>query len=279
VRARAAFWVAVGLVLAVNAAAMVGVLVNRSGTPEALLELDERELQLAAADQENSGRELVWILGDRRGRGLVQAEPWLDTERLAALGFDTSVEPAASGAERHYDRQSARAVFVALELEGPAFERALAQRVERLEAELAELREKGEAATEIELVERLIRVAPTQASRLFLVDADRDASALRARHPDRDRVAILRGLVGVRAIASGVEPARLEGRVLEIFPSALSVPPRWLPAIRDLSATPLAGRGAADGLTIFDAPPRYRVRVAFGRSCEPWIESIEPITP
>lgn len=277
-RFRAAFWAGAAVVLAVNAAALVGVLVNRSGGKEAVLELEERELQLLEAEQENSGRALVWILGDGRGNALYKEQEWLDSARLAALGFDTTVDPADPAAERHYRSQPARGVFVALELEGVAFERALARRIETLEAELAELREKGGSAQEIETLERLIRVAPEQASRLFIVDADRDADAIRARHPDRDSVAILRGVVRVRAVASGVEPARLEGRVVEIFPPTLSIPPRWLPVVRDLAEMPLAGRGASDGLTIFDEPPRFRVRVAFGRSYEPWIESIEPIT-
>jgi hypothetical protein len=271
------------VILAVSAGTLLGVLWNRTGTPDAVLELEERELIVLPAEREDSGRAMTWVIDGSRGLWLHSTPLWLDREKLGALGFDVSAEPAAPGAERHYQAQPPREVFVALELGGDASRENLARWQQRLEEEAART---GEAAPKAERraeIEREIAAAPGTVSRLALVDADRDAAALRARHPDREKVALLRAVLRVRWREDAPGPdlpekARVEGTLGTLSPPQLTVPPRLFAA---LEALPLEESGPQlfneERVALLGRPSRYRVRVVFGRSLEPWIESIEPL--
>ncbi len=280
---RLPLWAGLAVILAVSAGTLLGVLWNRTGTPDAVLELEERELILLPAEREDSGRTMTWIVDGSRGPWLHATPAWLDREKLGALGFDVSVDPLTPGAERHYQVQPPRAVFVALELGGDAYREYLAAWTKRLEEEAARAGGATPTAERRAEIERELAAAPGTASRLALVDADRDAAALRARHPDRQKVALLRAVLRVRwrEDAPGrdlPERARIEGTLSDLAPETLTVPPRLLAA---LEALPLLESGPqlfdADRVALLGRPSRYRVRVAFGRNHEPWIESIEPL--
>lgn len=287
---RLPLWAGLAVILAVSAGTLLGVLWNRTGTPDAVLVLEERELIVLPAERENSGRAMTWVLDGSRGSWLHATPPWLDREKLGALGFDASVDPEKPGAERHYRTRPPRAVFVALELGGDASRERLAGWQRRLEEEAARAGEAAPTAERRAEIEREIAAAPGTSSRLALVDADRDAAALRARHPDREKVALLRAVVRVRwsddapgpvlSRKARIEPekARIEGVISDLSAANLTVPPR-LHAV--LEALPLEESGPqlfnAEGVALLGRPSRYRARVVFGRSFEPWIESIEPL--
>lgn len=284
-RRRAAFWAGLAVILAVSGGTLLGVLWNRTGTPDAELELEERELILLPAERENSGRAMSWVIDGERGRWLSVTPPWLDRDRLAGLGFDTSVDAEADAAERHYRAQPARPVFVALELGGDGYRKYLAAWEERLRKEALGTDGKPPTPERLAEIERELATAPESASRLSLIDADRDRDALRARHPDRSKVAILRAVARIwwreptnPAEGGTPEPARIEGTLMELHPATLTVPPRLHAA---LEALPLEESGPqlfdADRVALLGRPSRYRVRVVVGRSLEPWIESIEPL--
>jgi hypothetical protein len=281
---RAAFWAGLAVILAVSGGTLLGVLWNRTGTPDAVLELEERELILLPAERENSGRAMTWVIDGERGQWFSASPPWLDRAKLAALGFDTSVDAEADDAERHYRAQPARPVFVALELGGDAFRKYLAAWEERLRKEAAGAEGELPSPERLEEIERELATAPESASRLAAVDADQDREALRARHPDRSKVAILRAVARIRWDRPGAgtdkppKPAQIEGTLRELQPGTLTVPPRLHAAFE---ALPLEESGPAlfdaDHIALLGRPSRYRVRVAFGRSLEPWIESLEPL--
>ncbi|MCU0225963.1 MAG: DUF4824 family protein [Acidobacteria bacterium] len=267
---RAAFWAGLAVILAVSGGTLLGVLWNRTGTPDAVLELEERELILLPAERENSGRAMAFVIEGER-QWFSASPPWLDRAKLAALGFDTSVDAEADDAEQHYRAQPRRQVFVALELGGDAFRKYLAEWEERLRKEAA-----GTEGTP---------PTPERLAEIEREDADRDREALRARHPDRSKVAILRAVARIRwdrpevtGIGKLPQSARIDGWIGELHPATLTVPPR-LHAM--LEALPLEESGPvlfnAERVALLGRPSRYRVRVAFGRSLEPWIESIEPL--
>jgi len=292
---RLPLWAGLAVILAVSGGTLFGVLWNRTGSPDAVLELEERELIVLPAERENSGRAMTWVLDGMRGPWLHASPTWLDRDKLAALGFDVGVAPQSPDAERHYQRQPARPVFVALELGGDASREYLAAWERRLREDAARTGEGAPSAQRKAEIERELATAPESASRLALVDADRDREALRARHPDRRRVAILRAVARVRWTGNGERPhgekakdgaegtepkeePRLEGSLMEFSPGMLTVPPRLLAA---LEALPLQESGPqlfdAERVALLGRPSRYRVRVVFGRSLEPWIEAIEPL--
>ncbi len=194
---RAAFWAGLAVILAVSGGTLLGVLWNRTGTPDAVLELEERELILLPAERENSGRAMAFVIEGER-QWFSASPPWLDRAKLAALGFDTSVDAEADDAEQHYRAQPRRQVFVALELGGDAFRKYLAEWEERLRKEAAGTEGTPPTPERLAEIERELATAPESASRLALIDADRDREALRARHPDRSKVAILRAVARIR---------------------------------------------------------------------------------
>ena len=75
---------AAGVVLTANAFVLAEVASNRSGAPDARVELTGRHLRLVAAGDENSGVSvrLVWRVPDT-----APDYPWLDAAKLAELGY------------------------------------------------------------------------------------------------------------------------------------------------------------------------------------------------
>ena len=115
-------WLGVGLILASNAVALAGVWYNRSGEPQAQLQLSEREIQLPydswLRGEENSGLrlQLAWRQADADWS-------WLDEAKLRELGF----------APNDLGRSAERPLWLVLELDGPSYRK----QVERAKAERA----------------------------------------------------------------------------------------------------------------------------------------------
>ena len=234
---------------------------NRAGEPEAEPVLTERELRLVPVGEGRRwavlrldwNRDLHW---DRKEPG------WLDGTKLAALGFDTRVPADDPRAPGFYGWQPPREVFLALEHDGPA-------------------------AAEAD------RVSPAgQATRsgLHAVDADLDGRALRARHPDRRRVLVVRGVVAAECRGHWYQATRtlsapfLRGRIQRLLVEEIQVP-RGKRAFLDALASgqaPPKGAGAAGRA---HEPPRtpgqaqrYTVLLRTGRRFEPWVAEVRPLT-
>ena len=260
-----------------NAVALGGALWNRSGEPEARMRLSERELQRVEgwyANRENSGLSLRlrWrVLVEEQARGDLYslrygfgggAPDWLDRAKMESLGFDTSVLAAYSErARRRYEKQLPREAVLVLELDGPAFRRALEITRERVERELAKPFAAGDKAAEER--RRVAREAldweTSRSSRLFVVDAGPDADALRAKYPDRARYAVVRG--EARPSATGTGAAKAAGHVDGVSVSTINVPLR----LRDVLANVQASEYGPGPRTPFEAT------VVWGRRLEPWL--------
>ena len=164
----------IALIVATNAVVLAGVAYNRSGTPESVLRLTERELSFPYSwgfEEENSGiaLRLNWRVRN----------DWLDRPKLASLGFDVS-EPALIRG-----RQLPRDAYLVIELDGPAYQAQLA------EAEALARRKPEEWPL------RALRNEKERNSRLFVVDADLDPEALRKKYPERSQYAVVTGSVAV----------------------------------------------------------------------------------
>ncbi|WP_376689940.1 DUF4824 family protein [Wenzhouxiangella sp. EGI_FJ10409] len=253
---------AIVLVALVNAWLLAGVAWNRSGEPEAVLALTERELALPSgrwARRENSG---VALSIRRVGRDA----DWLDRDKLAALGFDVDGREARAADRR---RPLARRAFVALEFDGPAFDALVAAQQDELEtlrvgldSDEANRRQVERARASLERLERV-------ESRLVAIDAARDAEALRERYPDRDRYAVMPARLRMYTVSRpGGEQAEVRGRIESLLPRRVHVPRRFQAPLQQATQEHRAPH---------DAPPRFRVRLAFGRSGAPWVTGIEPM--
>ncbi len=273
---RATLIAAAILIALSNAVVLVHAARNRSGARDSALVLTNRELSYYG-DPDDSGvvLHLEWLvprsmmfttLLDRDE----EPPPLIDDEKLVKLGFDVSVEPTDERAGSFYARQTPRTAFAALELDGPAW-REWAESRRRFERERPKFPEEASSvrlATAAADVETEIRAS----TRLVIVDVDRDAADLRARHPDRDTVAIVPAVIGIEARGasttsskSAPRPARVQG-VVRRLPSEIHVPKPFSDALRELGP-------AYDG----SDEPRYRVRVEWGSLHEPWVAGVEGV--
>jgi hypothetical protein len=279
---------AAGVLLVTNLVALGGVWWNRQGTPDATLQLSERELALPPywrplADREDSGVALQ--LEVRVASAAFPAQParwamygsynreaaWLDEAALRALGFDLPHADGVAPPTEHWHRQLPRHAFIALEFDGPAYR----QHLQQGEAWASWVRSASDEEiaktlystrpSEEDITQRL-REARDRDSRLFAIDADRDPEALRARHPDRSRVAIVGAKI--RAYYGSVQlgqPNRWQGSIDEIDVIHLHVSTRW----RDL-IDQFVDRRHDSG-----SPPRYTAQIAWGKKREPWIVDLQ----
>jgi hypothetical protein len=274
------------LVLLVNMIVLAGVAWNRSGEPEATLRLSERELGLPSIWRErgeNSGLALSlrWrvVPEPRDGEeenlyehNAYSSVQWLNAERLAALGFDVR-DRLDAGTSRRY-RGSAREVWLALELDGPAHARSVLRAkdfIAKAKQKLAEHPDDREHQQRVLDAEQRLERVSNQWSRLIAIDADLDPEALRARHPDRQRIAIIHGRVRASwhyAHAQTTDKSEWRGHIEAVSIDSIHVPV----AIRASFEPMLAERDA-------EHRNRYEVTVAYGRRKEPWIVEVNVDLP
>jgi len=253
---------AASIVLVANAFALVHAWRNRYGPVETEISLTERELALSyRSNDDDSGVafDLRWLDPSWALSGWERRVVWLDQKNLHEIGFDTSVAPSSDKAADFYQRQRARRAFVALEYDGPAWrkhvEEAVRENLER--AGLSQINGPPHVHD--------------QESHLVAVDASADAATLRARHPDRNAVIIIPAVVRIAVdpfvAANGGKPSRpalLSGFVREV-PTSIHVSRPFSDAFRRLPA---------DRSSV-----KYRVRLRYGSSFEPWVVGVEFPSP
>lgn len=266
----------IALIALTNAIALGGVAWNRSGEPESVLKLTQREL--SKSRDYGLGREEGGLQLRLRWRALpanpttdyyweYQGTPeWMDEAKLASLGFDVSPLPPARRGTWREDRQLPREALIVLELDGPAYQKALERARARAAIEAAKGAKSGKTGpgTPAEQAANQLRNEETASSRLFAVDAGRDAQALRAKFPDRARYAIVQGKVRVTYLSGRGKQARWTGYVGDILNDQVNVPLEFRKSIEPAPGTVRRFPAAASG-------PVFEVTVAFGRRFEPWI--------
>jgi hypothetical protein len=276
---------AAALVLGVNVIVLGGAAWNR-GAEEARLQMGERELSLSGdwqGNDENSGLALAlrWrvapLTDPEDGQYLSEhsyhaATTWLDADRLAMLGF-VLPDPVAGEPPRRWRLQS-REAWLALEFDGPAHQRSVARAEHWLaaaEARLAEHPDAREHRDRVDSAKRHVAAVREQWSRLLVIDSDADAQTLRQRHPDRQRVAVVRGRIGASWVAEGPTSrgkGAWRGHIDAVSVDQIHVP-LDLPAPLD----------ALPEQRYDERQDRYAVELAWGRRHEPWIISVSSRTP
>jgi hypothetical protein len=262
----------VALIALTNAVALGGVAWNRSGEPDSVLKLTERELTSpygSVFTRESEGGLLLmlnWrVLSNDPQLSLYEGNyggpEWFDEAKVRELGFDVSA-PRAGGRGRAYDRRLPREAFIVLELNGPTYPRSLDRVRKYAEKEAASMPDKPGHQDRVRSAAEAVKREETQNSRLFAVDAGLDAAALRARYPDRARYAIVTGKV--MASRTG-RHERLQGYIGEIHNVRVNVPREILPS---------PGRIARVLPYPVVAPerPAFEATIAFGKRFEPWLQ-------
>lgn len=265
---RSALVAGLGLLAATNLVALGGAAYNRSGEPESTLRVSQRELRPSYAgvrEKENSGLtlQLRWRVPQEGEAGRFYAyegeaggvPAWLDAAKMASLGFEPLPAASVPGADRRRRHPMPRDVLIVLELDGPAYQQAL-ERARTAARKVEEKNERGEGGKD---AQSIIDWAERRSSRLFAVDAGLDRTSLRAKYPDRQKYAIVRG----RVRQDGWERDKAGGRIDSLLRDEINVPLELRAAFDGVApAYPL--RQERDERTV-------QARLAFGQRLEPWL--------
>lgn len=261
------------LILLTNAVALGGVWWNRSGEPDSVLALSERELRLAPrSGNENSGLALTleWRAVPFEGRDsghrssfwaeYTNHPAWLGREKMQALGF--AAVPVSEEPRGRFERS--REAFIVLEFDGPAYHGHREQLRERAEREIALSDLDPQNSEFSQRAERARNYLEKEAerSRLYAVDAGLSAEELRAAYPDRSRYAIVRAAIGaVRYLQDAQGPY---GFIRRVQAGSIHVP--------------FAHRAVFEAVSGSDSArtPAFVAELAFGKRFEPWLRQVEP---
>ena len=266
------------IIIGTNVIALAGVAYNRSGEPEAQVELTERELGLPnryRMRKENTG--LALRINCRveeaeytsYGNANCWGTPaWLDQNKLRELGFETGKpsEQVARGYSNRYE--TPRKVYLVLEFDGAAHQRA----VTNAEKELGKQQEllasnpgKKEFENRVEQAQQSLEREQHNNSRLFAIDAGRDKAALRNTYPDSGQYILMQALITAAWNYYGEKD--WQGRISELLVPGINIPFEHRALFEALEeANSRGNRG--------EPTPRYKVRVAFGKRVEPWVVGV-----
>ena len=262
---------AVAVIVLANLFAILHGVRNRLGPVDAELTLTRRELwhlhRASSDDDSGVTLQLNWtdpnsfFLPGRTDNPLI----WFDRSKLTALGFDCGLDLSSNDAGRFYQRQQPRRAYVAFEYDGRAW-RAWVATNARAAAE-----QKSEPK---DLTRGFPYMGVTKDhSRLVAIDADLNPYTLRARHPDRQSVIIVPGVVALNldpfpypgSHPDPQRPPRIMGRIRQIQTS-IHVPRPYSDGFRNPRIDE-QGPAAPDG--------NYRVHLRYGASHEPWVAGVD----
>ncbi len=248
------------LVLA-NAMILGGVMRNRSGNPDAVVRLSERELE--SWGQVSEGAEplldlrLRWQTAPGPG-----GTPWFDRARLEALGEHNLPSPDDTTHTFGWMRPT-RPGYVVLELAGPAWERwREAERV-RIDSMAAMADSGPDGGAHVHGP----RSGASGSSRLMAVDFGLDPLVLREQYPERSQYLILPATyradvtAAVRDSAGAITaPGKVTGEVSQLLPGTVHVP------------RPLRDSLLALGAVKRDSTTHFEVTLKVGKKWEAWVE-------
>jgi hypothetical protein len=259
------------MIALVDGVILGGVAWNRSGAPEARIELTERELEPARGwdPEEDSGLSLRLRLCDCKG-------DWLDREKLRELGFDVRVDPAEPRSVELYENVLAREAFIVLQMDGDAWRRQIAEQ----EREFQEMKTPETDRWEIDRAREMLETARRMGSRLVPIDAGLDPERLRGRYPDRSRYLILPARFGLwHEPGEKDHPARLTGVVQSLLVEEVHAPLELRPLLDEVRRRrEPERRREMQGMDVVQTP-LYRATITVGRRHEPRLVSVEPIAP
>jgi len=267
------------LILIVNVIALVGVMANRSGKPEAVVEFTERELSIPyyKMNDENSGLalHLNWrTLPESKDDSYPYysrwgSPAWFNAQKLAEIGFvidETTCPEEDSKRKELLPKDS----FIVLEYDGDAYQEAL-QRAEKSLRKAEDALKANEKDKDLQDrfkgASNNLEAERNSASRLFAIDAGLDAGKLRQRYPDRSKFIIMRGIVGLEC-RFAKNKKEMAGHIADIRINKINVPLSYRKLFDSIEAQ---NKSLKRG---HESPP-YRVQVAYGSRFEPWIQRVD----
>jgi hypothetical protein len=276
----------IGLILLTNAVVFAGVAYNRSGPPQGVMTLTERELPVAYDAFRNSENtdlslHIQWqqpnprpVLGSLANQRRVGE--WFDQAKLKAVGFHCAVSVTDPSAAQYYDKMLPREAFVVLEYGGQGWKNWLAE----WERDIAFIAQQVTAGTrsmkDLSRLKEAYAEAQRSQSRLVVIDVGTDPVQLRGQYPDTTQFLIALAQIRmylVRPDSQRPTEPYLRGKVTQLLVDDLHVP---LELRRVLDALPRpAGGVRAIRLPLSEMQePRYEVTLQSGKRYEPWVVAI-----
>ncbi len=268
------------IIILTNVVALGGVAYNRSGEPDALVDLTERELDIAyqyGLERDSTGLSLSincrietiqndYAYGNSNCWG---APLWLDKDKLIELGFE--FKPYEQNKSYRYDEGVLpRDVYLVLEFDGETHRRVLQRSEEHLAEEQAlkiNNPDKSEFEERVKRASEILQAEQNYSSRLFAIDAGLNKTALRSTYPDGSRYIIIK---------ASVKPAwhfdnnqRIwTGRISDLLVDRINIPLEHRSVLKPIEKAGSRRKRNTDG-------PRFQLRVAFGKRAEPWVVGVE----
>ncbi|MDY6989632.1 MAG: DUF4824 family protein [Thermodesulfobacteriota bacterium] len=278
---RGLFVVGFVVLLATNVAVLLGVASNRSGEPEAVLLLTERELNWPyRIHKEDSGLalHLAWrAIGKEKEETYYvdwRTPEWFNGEKLKEVGFDVEDLTRPEISSERYKVPVAREVLIVLEYDGEPYQEAVRRAERALEKAKKSFeldRENEELGKNLEGAEKRLEGEEVWQSRLFAIDAGLDAATLRQKYPDPERFIITPGVVEPTTYYSD-DKKGLQGYLSWLSVGNINVS---LTLRRELATFPDIDKSRDSE----SRRPRYMIEVAYGKRLEPWIRSVSQINP
>ncbi|HEY0939630.1 MAG TPA: DUF4824 family protein [Steroidobacter sp.] len=267
----------VALIVLTNAVVLAGVAYNRSGEPESVLKLTERELRVynwSWPENENSSIDLhlTWrvaraVSADVEYPTWYHGLVWLEPAQVRELGFEVPGDLESQEGAQRVHRQPSRRAWVVLEYDGQAYQASVEHARNELERATAlananpgDREFEGRLDTARHAMEREEKFE----TRLFVVDVGRDEAALRAKYPNRQQYAIVNGRL--RAMVDGRSgQQRVIVGIDDLDVDAIRVPHTYRALVEPITRF-------REGY--YDREPHFSATVNFGRRFEPWIAEL-----
>jgi len=282
------------LIVLTNVVVLAGVAYNRSGEPDATVQLTERELHWQKrwdiTDKEDTGLylNLKWSMPRFKAYrwDYTHKKNWMDQQKLAELGFNTDFPLEDKKANRYYSRQLPRQAYVVLEFNGDAYQNWLKEARKRIEEIKKELMEEKKEKKKKDLENDLRRIQQeliTQ-SHLFAIDAGRDTQALRKKYSDLSKYIITPAVFDISmhyAPKIKDEPKSPKKPYLSGWVRKVSIPEIHVTSsyrsffISDIKTHTKTYLPRDKSLS--DLEPRYQVTLNYGRRYEPWIADVQKL--
>ncbi len=235
-----------GLVVVVsNLAAMYRAAQNRREASRGIVELTERDLAMVPVFGDSTVMLLQLKWRDQSDERRFRNSPdWFTAARLAELGFDCHVPASDPGARDYYRTMLPMPACVVLDTKG--------------------VRTRHEDGR------------PEKG--LVAIDVGRDAGQLEKKYPDFTRYVIARGVVSLMFDDSpdsndaSRRPPQIRGRINQIVPDLISVPPPHNAGLLSLRSRGGSGEGSDN------REPRYAVTVSWGTHGEPWVRQVRMLS-
>lgn len=265
----------IALILLTNVIVIGGALYNRSGEPDAVVTLSERELTLYDWNRkENSGLSLL-LNWHGYAYDTYDTRRWLNHEKMVELGFDLPDKKDRAALRQYARKQLPRPVWVVLEFDGATYREVLQDAEKKFLEEQQLYSHEPDSATQkarLQDAAQNLQWVRVSDSRLYVIDAGRDPEQLRQRYPDRAHFIVAAGVVRLDYDYYGGGREEISGYIPEVSVTHIHVAHEQRAVFDALPDRHYIDDGSGYARSF---NPRFRVRLAWGRRYEPWIVNVE----